>query len=59
MHPVFSLNGQHVAWLFDNFMYNIAGKPIAYASGSGLYAINSAEYIGQLESGEYYTWRTP
>lgn len=57
MKPVFSENGQHVAWLLDNFIYNKNGQAIAFVSNGGIFSSESG-YIGQLEDGEALTWRT-
>lgn len=57
MHPVFSLDGRHVAWLFDNYVYNTKGRPIGFTSGEGIFSLSNAGYIGQLESGENFIWR--
>lgn len=57
MHPVFSINGQHVAWLMDDYVYNTNGHPIGYASGSGIFSLKNAAYIGQIESGESFIFR--
>ena len=57
MQPVFSLNGQHVAWLIGNFVYDKVGQPIAFVSGGGLY-FSSEGNIGQIfKNGEAFTWR--
>lgn len=57
MQPVFSENGQHVAWLIGNFVYDKGGYPIAFVSNGGLYS-SSSGYIGQIfNNGEAFTWR--
>lgn len=58
MQPVFSTDGKQVAWTSGGYVYDTSGKAIAYTSGSGIYSLKSAEYIGQLESGEAFIWRT-
>ncbi|WP_110955982.1 4-fold beta flower protein [Anaerosinus massiliensis] len=57
MQPVFSTNGQHVAWINGNYVYDVSGNAIAYTSDDGIYALNSAKYIGQIENGEAFIWR--
>lgn len=57
MHPVFSIYGKHVAWLFNEFVYNTNGYPIGYLSGNSIFSTKNSQYIGQLESGDYFTWR--
>lgn len=58
MQPVFSTDGQQVAWISGGYVYDTSGKAIAYTSESGIYSLKSAEYIGQMESGEAFIWRT-
>ena len=58
MQPVFSTDGKQIAWTSGGYVYDTNGQAIAYTSDNGIYSLKSAEYIGQMENGEAFIWRT-